>query len=156
MLLNVDFGAGYEGLSSVGYRVVDPAGVVAIPRTSAGVIDLGQGKYAADIAVSQGFVGSIVWDIAPDSDISALGTVNERLEAPPTAYEIVDAWFDRPSAIDGLTPRQALQVIAAACAGVCFGAGGAQITFKAVDGSSNRIVATVDADGNRSVVILNV
>lgn len=55
----------------------------------------------------------------------------------------------------GLTPRQAMRAYAAALAGVLSGAGTTTITIKGAGVATTRITATVDADGNRSVVVLN-
>lgn len=53
----------------------------------------------------------------------------------------------------GLTVRQALRLIAAATAGEVSGAATATVTIRnAVADSKNRIVATVDGDGNRSAI----
>lgn len=56
----------------------------------------------------------------------------------------------------GLTPRQALRVALAALAGKVSGASGTTVTFRnAAADSKDRIVATVDSDGNRSAVTLD-
>lgn len=71
---------------------------------------------------------------------------------------IADAYLDRADAIEtGLTPRQATRLAAASDAGVT--SGGATTTFiirNAVANSKNRVTATVDSDGNRSVVTTDV
>lgn len=59
----------------------------------------------------------------------------------------------------GITPRQALRAIAAALAGLLSGAGTAEVTIKAIGaaaGGPTRVTATVDADGNRTAITLNV
>lgn len=53
----------------------------------------------------------------------------------------------------GLTPRQAMRLIAAATAGKLSGAATVTVTIRnAVADDANRIVATVDADGNRTAI----
>lgn len=53
----------------------------------------------------------------------------------------------------GLTLRQALRLVAAAQAGKLSGGGTTTVTIKsAVDDSKNRIVATVDSEGNRTAI----
>lgn len=71
---------------------------------------------------------------------------------------IADAYLDRADAIEtGLTPRQAQRLYAASLAGVLAGAGTTTVTIKnAVANTKVRITATVDVDGNRSVVITDV
>lgn len=55
----------------------------------------------------------------------------------------------------GVNARQALVAIAAACAGVCGGAGTTTITYAAANNAgTNRITATVDTAGDRSAVTL--
>ena len=51
-----------------------------------------------------------------------------------------------------LSPRQALRLIAAAQAGKLSGAAGTTVTIRDVNDTKDRIVATVDADGNRIAV----
>ncbi len=68
-----------------------------------------------------------------------------------------DALLDRASAIDtSITLRQALRVVLAATGGKVSGAATTTITFRDTADSKNRIIATVDADGNRSAVTLDV
>lgn len=56
----------------------------------------------------------------------------------------------------GLTLKQALRLIAAATAGQVSGAGGSTITLRSAGTAHrNRIVATVDGNGNRTAVTLN-
>lgn len=64
--------------------------------------------------------------------------------------------LDNSNVETGLTVRQALRVIAAALAGKVSGASGTTVTFRnAAADSKDRIVATVDTDGNRSAVTLD-
>lgn len=61
--------------------------------------------------------------------------------------------LDEEDVETGLTLRQALRLIAAATAGKVSGGGTTTITFKgAVEGATNRIVATVDSSGNRTAL----
>jgi hypothetical protein len=57
--------------------------------------------------------------------------------------------------IDGYTLEQTLKLCLAALAGKLSGAATTTITIRAADDSKARITATVDADGNRSAVILD-
>tara|TARA_R110002020_G_scaffold467655_1_gene691372 strand:+ start:8087 stop:10348 length:2262 start_codon:yes stop_codon:yes gene_type:complete len=54
---------------------------------------------------------------------------------------------------DGYTLEEALKLLLSASAGVLAGAATNSITIEAVDGSKTRLTATVDVDGNRSVVV---
>lgn len=71
---------------------------------------------------------------------------------------VADATLDRADAIEvGLTLRQAQRVQAAAAAGELSGAATTTVTIRnAQADSKDRIVATVDADGNRTAVTLDV
>ena len=67
----------------------------------------------------------------------------------------VDAILDEV-VVGTYTMRQLLKVMAAALAGKLSGGGTATLTFRGVDDTSDVIVATVDANGNRSAVTLTV
>ena len=67
----------------------------------------------------------------------------------------VDAILDEV-VVGSYTMRQLLKVMAAAMAGKATGGGTTTVTFRGVDDTSNVIVATVDASGNRSAVTLTV
>ncbi len=93
--------------------------------------------------------GSGAGQIAPD------GSGNVPLSAT-TDNAIADALLDRADAIEvGLTPRQSLRANSAAMAGVLSGAGTNTVTIKGAGVATTRITATVDADGDRSAVVLN-
>lgn len=87
---------------------------------------------------------------AVQADIAALSI--------PTANANADALLDRADAVEvGLTPRGALRLQAAALAGELSGAATATVTIRnAVADSKDRIVATVDASGNRTAVTTDV
>lgn len=55
----------------------------------------------------------------------------------------------------GLTVRQSLRALSAALAGVLSGAGTTTITIQGAGVATDRITATVDANGNRSAITLN-
>lgn len=72
------------------------------------------------------------------------------------ATEIANALLDLANGIEtGHTPRQALRTIYAASAGKVSGADGATVTIRDVTDNRDAIVATVDANGNRSAVTLD-
>ncbi len=75
----------------------------------------------------------------------------------PSASANADALLDRADAIEtGLTPRQALRLLASALAGKLSGAATTTITIRNTADSKTRITATVDSDGNRSAVTYDV
>lgn len=57
--------------------------------------------------------------------------------------------------IDGYTLEEAMKICLAALAGKVSGAGTTSITIRSADDSADRIVATVDSNGNRSAVTLD-
>lgn len=84
----------------------------------------------------------------------ASANLDTQLDAIPTANENADALLDRANAIEtGLTPRGAWRLSAAADGGKLSGAATTTNTIRnAVADSKDRIVATVDADGNRTAI----
>lgn len=61
------------------------------------------------------------------------------------------------ASIDGLTGDEAMRVVTASAGGILAGAATTNVTIEGADGSAKtRIDATVDADGNRSAVTLDV
>jgi hypothetical protein len=72
----------------------------------------------------------------------------------PSAAANADALLDRADAVEtGLTPRQSLRLALSARAGKISGGGTTTNTFRnPVADSKNRIVATVDANGNRTAI----
>lgn len=105
-------------------------------------------------------VATIVTQTSAASIRSALGlasaNLDTQLDALPTAAENATALMDLSNGIEtGVTPRQALRLILAAEAGKLSGAATTTITIRNVGDSKDRIVATVDADGNRSALTLD-
>lgn len=73
--------------------------------------------------------------------------------APPTADENAAAILDLANAIEsGLTVRQAMRLIVAADAGKVSGGGTTTVTIRNIADTKDRIVATVDSDGNRTAI----
>ena len=82
--------------------------------------------------------------------------LDTQLDTLPTAAENAAALLDLSNGIEtGLTPRQAMRLFAAALGGVLSGGGTTTITIKGAGVATTRVTATVDADGNRSALTLN-
>lgn len=81
----------------------------------------------------------------------------DNLGAQPTVEAIASGLLDEENGVEaGLSVRQALRLITAALAGEISGAGTSTVTIRnAVADDTNRIVATVDSNGNRSSVTVN-
>lgn len=83
----------------------------------------------------------------------ATGAIDADAIAADAANEIADALLDRSNGVEtGVTPRQALQRIGATAAGKVSGAATTTNIFTGMDGSTVRVTATVDSDGNRTAI----
>jgi len=58
--------------------------------------------------------------------------------------------------IDGYSLEEALKICASILAGKVSGAGTTEITFRSVDDTADRVVATVIGQGNRTAVTIDV
>ena len=67
----------------------------------------------------------------------------------------IDAILDELIGDSSITFRQSLKLMVSALGGKLSGAATATVTFRNVSDSANVITATVDADGNRSAITLN-
>ena len=87
----------------------------------------------------------------------ASANLDTQLDALPTAAENAAALLDLSNGVEtGVTPRQALRLLAAAIGGELAGAATTTVTIKAANNNgTTRVTATVDASGNRSALTLN-
>jgi hypothetical protein len=96
------------------------------------------------------------FSLAADQSSVTIGTLNTNNDK--TGYALsaagVDAILD--DTVEGAyTFRHILRLTASALCGESSGGGTTTVSFKGLDGSTNRIVATVDANGKRSAIILD-
>lgn len=105
-------------------------------------MDAGARPSAFDIAQE-------IWQ-SNAASYNAAGTMGQKLNGAGSAgnpwTEVIES---------GLTAAEVMRIIAAAMAGKVSGAGTGTETFKGLDGTTNRIVSTVDNDGNRTAVTVN-
>lgn len=96
--------------------------------------------------------------ISTDSDITALGFMEASAGgATPLSPEgLAQSMFDDNDICTGYSLREALRLILSAVAGKVSGAETTTITFRNVTDDKNRIVATVDANGNRTSLTYDV
>jgi hypothetical protein len=118
------------------------AGVGALSAPGYGI-----GNMAADISpftvLSPESLATAVWS-AIAADNNDVGTMGEKMNDAGSGS---NPWTE---VIEGsYTAAQLLRIIAAALAGQLAGAATTTITIKGVDETTDRIIATVDADGNR-------
>lgn len=108
-----------------------------------------------DITVDAQHVAALASVVLPRIDAA----ITTRLAAgdyaaAPSAANVADAVWDEELE-ETITLRQALRVILAVLAGKSGGGGTTTITFRDVADATNRVTATVDANGNRTAIILD-
>jgi hypothetical protein len=98
-------------------------------------------------------IETAVADIPTNAEFNArtLPFADYATAAGVAALPSATAIWDLAGAIDGKTPAEAVEIIAAACAGVTSGADTANVVFNGLNGTP-RINATVSATGERTVV----
>jgi hypothetical protein len=107
----------------------------------------GGGPVDADVSVSQ---GEIDWDGSAELNIV---TLTDQIAAlnDPTVAAIADAVHDE--VVEGtITLRQAMRLMLAVLTAKASGGGTTSITFRDIGDTKDRIIATVDADGNRTAI----
>ncbi len=98
-----------------------------------------------------------------DTEIAAIKAKTDNLPAAPAAVSDIpsananaDALLDRANGVEsGYTLRQALRLMLSSMAAKLSGAATTTVTIRDVGDTKDRIVATVDADGNRSALTLD-
>lgn len=174
VLLSNGTGAGQLKLAS-GYvamtwaDIAAPSTTVNLSGTSISLVGGVTGNVTGSVGSVLGSVASVVGNVGGDLAGSVLGdvagnlignvygTINDKTGYELTSGErdsVADALLDRSNAIEtGVTPRGILRLIGAVIAGKVSGAATTTNTFRnAVADSKNRVVATVDASGNRSAI----
>lgn len=121
----------------------------AAPNLVGGRLDASVGAMAAGVITAAAHAAGAI-----DAAAIAADAIGASELATDAVNEIADALLDRTAGVEtGLTVRQALRLIAAANAAKLSGAATTTITIRnAVADSKDRIVATVDSDGNRSAI----
>lgn len=123
-------------------------------RAQVVVASLAAGSITASVIATGAVDADAIADGAIDAGALAADAITAAKVAADVWTEMAAALFDLADGIEtGLTPRNALRLIAAACAGKASGMGTATGVFRsAVADSKNRITATQDANGNRSAI----
>ncbi len=86
----------------------------------------------------------------------ASANLDTQIDALPTANENADGLLDRSAGVEaGLTPRQALRLIASVLFSKASGLGTSTAVFRNFGDSKDRVTATVDANGNRSALTID-
>lgn len=132
-----------------------------VSQISQGVRDVNNSSPAAnslgaDIAAMAGADGATLATAQGNYAPAVAGDQMDLVDAPnATAIGAVTAAMLAAGDVDGYTLEETLKLCLAALAGKLSGAATTTITIRAADDSTDRIVATVDADGNRSAVVLD-
>ncbi len=102
------------------------------------------------------FASGASWVAVHLKGASGMADLPIEIQLTPNSLADFADYLDTANLIEtGLTGRQALRGIAAATLGKVSGAGTSTITFRnAVADTADRIVATVDASGNRTALTL--
>ncbi len=169
-LLDEDLTA-HTTAGSVGKALTDAA-VAIVPNTIAAAIwaaltsaltvpgSIGAYLLAAiDVTLSTR-LAAVDYTAPANSSIAAIKTKTDNLPGSPAAVSDIptananaDALLDRADGVEtGWTFRQACRVVLAVLAGKVSGAATTTATIRDVTDVKNRVVATVDANGNRSAV----
>lgn len=111
----------------------------------AAVVEIGSRPSAFDI--TQAVLNAVGTQYNTD------GTIGQKINGVASADAIAAAFLDLADAIEtGLTVRQALRLMSAVLAGRISGADTDTVTIRNVGDTIDRIVATVDARGNRIAI----
>ena len=138
---------GTNGANTV---VPDAAGVVA---TALGLLEThGDSTWATATGFSTHDAAAVVTALGTGSTLTDCLTATSVAVSDKTGFSLSSTGADL-ILIDGKTPTQALQIIAALCAGIVSGAGTGTEVFKGLDKLTTRVTVTVDGSGNRSNVV---
>lgn len=138
-----NFVASYFFLTN-GWRVRPQEASHQLTVSGSLVVDGGGNPY-------QTTVGSYNVQVVSEVPVKAEGIATSG----SSPSDIADALLDDELVESGLTVRGALRIALAALAGKVSGADGSTVTIRDVNDTTDRIVATVDADGNRTAVTVD-
>lgn len=146
-----------SGSSSMAISVSNAALAAAAGATASGsmTISVDDALCGAIFSVTASSTLAIAAD---NKTLTALGHMEaEAGGATPLSPEgLSTELLDNQDIETGYSLREALRLILSALAGKVSGAGTSTITIRSVTDGTNRIVATVDSNGNRSSVTLDV
>lgn len=126
---------------------------------SVGSVTGAVGSVTGAVGSVTGAVGSVTGAVG--SVTGAVGSVTagvtlatNSVTAAALAADAVDEILDEAIGDGTTTFREALRILVAVAAGKLSGAGTTSITIRNLADSTNRVVATVDSDGNRSALTI--
>lgn len=130
---------------------------------------IGDGTNLTEAGGTGDHLTAVPWNASWDAEVQSECTDALNAYDPPTKAEL-DTGFaalNDPTAaaiateilaagdVDGYSIEETLKLCLAALAGKLSGAAGTTVTIRSADDSANRIVATVDSNGNRTAVTLD-
>lgn len=128
-------------------------GWVADPQQSVDILDY---QYIGALTVRETLeaVNTNVSDVetAVGGLVTDVGAIDTAVSALPDTTAITNAIMAK--SIDGKTFEQCLKLVTAVLAGKC-SVVGSTVTFRDMDDTANRVVATTDEDGQRTAVTLS-
>ena len=119
---------------------------------SADFTDLAVDTYIVQLETASGVVRSFFW-VKTESSTGTYQAYDQPASVVDTTA-IANAVLAAGD-IDGYTLEESLKICASILAGTVSGAGTDTVTFRAVDDSKDRIVATVTGQGNRLSVTID-
>lgn len=163
--LTVTSGVGTANSTQIGGQTASASGTVTFPNaTLASTTNITAGTIttATNVTTVNGLAANVITATSIASNaITAAKIATDAIGAAQLATdavtEIATGLLDTSNGIEtGLTPRQAWRVIAAACAGKASGLDTTTAVYRNAQADSvDRITATVDTNGNRTAVTLN-
>ena len=139
------------------YAVGEDYAVVITTGTVDGVSVVGEvvGHFSIENRFNEVAVTSIAANAITDAAINADAFTAAKFAAD-VGNEFATALLDLAAGVEtGFTVRQTLRVLGSALGGIVSGAATTTITFRNMGDTDDVIIATVDADGNRSAVVLS-
>ncbi len=126
-------------------------------RETVAVTVAGEGTVTPEVNEGVNIVATVSGEgtLTPDMQTRENIEITIDAGARPSAFDIAQELLG--TAADGtMTIGQAFKIMLSALVGKVSGAGTSTITFRDVDDTKNRIVATVDGNGNRTSVTKDV
>ena len=151
-------GSAMIGTNGANTTVPDAAGIAATPAEVATALTTYDAPTEAEMNTAHALLATVAKQDVIDGIVDAIlldtGTDGVILKAAGLNADAVDKIIDE--VIEGsITLRQLLRIVLAALAGKTTGGGTTTVNFRNIADNLNRIIATVDADGNRSAITLD-
>lgn len=113
---------------------------------------------AADLQVIVGLIAALSASMTLTNSITNLVNLSADIGGAPelSPQGLSEELLDNQDIETGYSMRETLRLVLAACAGKVSGGGTATVTIRSVTDGTNRIVASVDVNGNRTATTYDV